>query len=48
MIDFAQPGAIACGGGGIAVDSGANAYVTGGTSYTNFPVVNALQPSLKG
>jgi len=35
-------------GGGIAVDSGANAYVTGGTSYTNFPVVNALQPTLKG
>ena len=33
----------------VAVDSAAgNAYVTGGTSSTNFPVVNSLQASLAG
>ena len=30
---------------GIAVDSAGNAYVTGGTNSTNFPTVNALQPT---
>jgi uncharacterized repeat protein (TIGR01451 family) len=30
-------------GGGIAVDSDCNAYVTGGTNYTNLPVLNAYQ-----
>jgi len=35
-------------GNGIAVDSAGNAYVTGDTSSTNFPTVNALQPSNGG
>jgi len=35
-------------GGGIAVDAGGNAYITGGTNYTDMPVVNAYQASLKG
>src|SRR5581483_11854996 len=35
-------------GGGIGVDPSGNAYITGGTSYSNFPVVNAIQPVLKG
>jgi uncharacterized repeat protein (TIGR01451 family) len=33
---------------GIAVDSGGNVYLTGRTSSTNFPVVNALFPSYRG
>jgi uncharacterized repeat protein (TIGR01451 family) len=33
---------------GIAVDSSGNAYVTGGTTSTNFPTVNALEPSFGG
>ncbi len=32
----------------IAVDSGGNAYVTGWTGSTNFPVVNAFQPQYRG
>ena len=32
-------------GRGIAVDSAGNAYVTGNTTSTNFPSVNAIQPS---
>jgi hypothetical protein len=30
-------------GGGIAVDTNCNAYVAGGTNYTNMPVLNAFQ-----
>jgi hypothetical protein len=33
-------------GGGIAVDTSGNAYVAGGTSSSNFPVVNAFQATL--
>lgn len=35
-------------GGGIALDSTGNAYVTGSTFSLNFPTVNALQPTLRG
>jgi hypothetical protein len=35
-------------GSGIAVDSAGNAYVTGETMSSNFPTVNAFQPSLSG
>jgi len=35
-------------GGGIGVDSVGNVYVAGGTAYTDYPVVNAAQPSPKG
>jgi RHS repeat-associated protein len=35
-------------GSAIAVDTLGNAYVTGGTSETNFPTVNAYQSSLQG
>jgi hypothetical protein len=35
-------------GNAIAVDSLGNAYVTGGTTSTNFPTMNALQPAYGG
>src|SRR5262249_9968617 len=35
-------------GNGIAVDSNGNAYVTGQTASTNFPVLNAAQSSFHG
>lgn len=35
-------------GAGIAVGENGNAYVTGGTSPTNFPTMNPLQPALDG
>jgi uncharacterized repeat protein (TIGR01451 family) len=35
-------------GRAIAVDSSGNAYVAGGTSSSDFPIVNAFQPSLVG
>ncbi|HXM21423.1 MAG TPA: SBBP repeat-containing protein [Terriglobales bacterium] len=35
-------------GGGIAVDSNSNAYITGGTTFTDMPVLNAYQATLKG
>jgi archaellum component FlaF (FlaF/FlaG flagellin family) len=33
---------------GIAVDTGGNAYVTGGTSSTDFPIANAIQSTNHG
>jgi uncharacterized repeat protein (TIGR01451 family) len=35
-------------GSGLAVDSADNAYVTGDTASSNFPVVNAVQPTFGG
>src|SRR5439155_329054 len=34
--------------GGIAVDASGNAYVTGNTDSTDFPIANALQPTAAG
>ena len=34
-------------GGGVAVDSSSNVYITGGTTFTDLPVLNASQGSLK-
>ncbi|MGH9799239.1 MAG: SBBP repeat-containing protein, partial [Blastocatellia bacterium] len=34
--------------GGIAVDALGNAYITGKTESSNFPVVRAIQPTLRG
>lgn len=36
------------GASGIAVDSSGNAYITGGTTSTNFPVASAFQPASGG
>jgi hypothetical protein len=36
------------GASGIASDAGGNAYVTGGTRSSDFPVANAIQPRLRG
>ena len=35
-------------GGAVAVDSNLNVYVAGGTNFTDIPVVNAYQSTLKG
>jgi len=35
-------------GGGVAVDTNSNAYITGGTNFTNLPVLNAYQGTLLG
>ena len=35
-------------GSGISVDALGNAYITGGTTSTDFPTKNPLQPSLEG
>ncbi len=35
-------------GSGIAVDSAGNAYISGATSSTDFPTVNAIQPAFGG
>lgn len=35
-------------GGGVAVDLNSNVYITGGTNFTNMPVLNAFQGALAG
>lgn len=35
-------------GGGVAVDSSSNAYITGGTDFTDMPVLNAFQATNNG
>lgn len=35
-------------GGGVAVDLNSNVYITGGTNFSDMPVLNAFQGSLKG
>lgn len=35
-------------GGGVAVDTNYNAYVSGGTSFTDMPVLNAFQGTVEG
>ena len=35
-------------GGGVAVDANSNVYITGGTNFTDMPVLNAFQGALKG
>ena len=35
-------------GGGVAVDTNSNAYITGATTFTNMPVLNAYQGTLNG
>jgi hypothetical protein len=35
-------------GGGVAVDSGSNAYITGGTNFIDMPLLNAFQATNKG
>jgi hypothetical protein len=35
-------------GGGVAVDTNSNAYITGATNFTNMPVLNAYQGILAG
>jgi uncharacterized repeat protein (TIGR01451 family) len=43
-----QPAGASVSGGGIAVDAVGNAVVTGGTTFTNFPVVNAFRATPAG
>jgi len=35
-------------GGGVVVDANSNVYITGGTSFTDMPVLNAFQGTLAG
>lgn len=44
----AAPSAGSMVGGAVAVDSNLNVYLAGGTTFTDIPVVNAYQASLKG
>ncbi|HLK33417.1 MAG TPA: SBBP repeat-containing protein, partial [Terriglobales bacterium] len=43
-----SPASAVTDGGGIAVDTNSNAYITGGTNYTDLPVANAFQSTMKG
>ena len=42
---FESGKSVTLGGGGVALDSSDNAYITGSTSSKNFPTMNPLQPA---
>jgi len=45
---FESGRSVTLGGGGVALDSADNAYITGSTSSKNFPTMNPLQPASGG
>ena len=45
---FESGRSVTLGGGGVALDSADNAYITGSTSSMNFPTMNPLQPASGG
>ena len=47
-IGGSTPSTATTSGGGIVVDSASDVYVTGGTDFTDMPVLNAFQSTLKG
>ncbi|HSY65909.1 MAG TPA: SBBP repeat-containing protein [Terriglobales bacterium] len=47
-IGGSSPSSGSVAGGGIAVDGNSNAYITGGTNFTDMPLLNAYQATNKG